>query len=55
MYSKGSSNESYDLTQKSKVRELLSSEEYNHIFAELEKIPKALNHLINYTNEKLKY
>ncbi len=55
MYSKGSLKESYDWTQKSKVRELLSSEEYNHIFAELEKIPKALNHLIKYTNEKLKY
>ena len=55
MYSKGSLKESYDWTQKAKVRELLSSEEYEHIFTELEKIPKALNHLINYTNEKLKY
>jgi four helix bundle protein len=55
MYSKGSLKESFDWAQKSKVRELLSPEEYDHIFSELEKIPKALHHLINYTNEKLKY
>jgi four helix bundle protein len=55
MYSKGSLKESYDWTQKSKVRGLLSTEEYDYIFCELEKIPKALNHLIKYTNEKLKF
>ena len=55
MYSKGSLKETFDWTQKSKVRELLSAEEYDYIFSELEKIPKSLNHLINYTNEKLKF
>jgi four helix bundle protein len=55
MYSKGSLKESYDWTQKSKVRGLLSAEEYDYIFSELEKIPLALNHLIKYTNEKLKF
>lgn len=54
-FSKGSLKESYDWTQKAKVRELLTSEEYNHIFTELEKLPLALNHLIKYTNEKLKF
>ena len=53
-YSKGSLKESYDCTQKSKVRELLTKEEYDHIFNELEKLPLSLNHLIKYTNEKLK-
>jgi hypothetical protein len=37
------------------VRGLLSAEEYDYIFSELEKIPLALNHLIKYTNEKLKF
>lgn len=55
MYSKGSLKECYDWTQKSKVRDLLSAEKYEHIFSELEKLPKALNHLISYTNEKLKF
>ena len=54
MYSKGSLKESFDWTQKSKIRELLSKEEYDHIFGELEKLPKSLNSLINFTNEKLK-
>jgi four helix bundle protein len=54
MYSKGSLKESYDWTQKSKVRELITREEYDYIFSELQKIPKALNYLIKYTNEKLK-
>lgn len=53
MYSKGSLKESFDWTQKSKIRELISKEEYEHIFIELEKLPKSLNYLIKYTNEKL--
>ncbi len=53
MYSKGSLKESFDWTQKSIVRELITKDEYDHIFAELEKLPKSLNHLIKYTNEKL--
>ena len=53
-YSKGSLKESYDWAQNSKVRELLTSDEYIYIFTELEKLPKAINHLIKYTNEKLK-
>ena len=54
-YSKGSLKESYDWTQKAKVRELIAAQEYDYIFSELEKIPKALNHLIKYTNDKLSF
>ena len=52
-FSKGSLKESFDWNEKSKFRNLLSEEEYRHIFSELEKMPKALNSLIKYTNDKL--
>jgi four helix bundle protein len=53
-YSQGSLNESLDWNQKSKIRNLVSKEEYDHIFAELQKLPKAINALILFTNQKLK-
>jgi len=53
-YSQGSLSESLDWNQKAKVRKLLSDDEYNFIFTELQKLPKALNALIAYTNLKLK-
>jgi four helix bundle protein len=53
-YSQGSLSESLDWNQKAKVRKLLSDDEYNFIFAELQKLPKASNALIAYTNLKLK-
>ena len=53
-YSQGSLNESLDWNQKSKVRKLLSTEEYKYIFDELQKLPKAINALILFTNQKLK-
>lgn len=31
----------------------LNDEEYNHIFSELQRLPKAINSLINFTNTKL--
>jgi len=40
--------------QKAKVRKLITDEQYNYIFRELEKLPKEIHHLINYTNQKLK-
>ncbi|MEI6124120.1 MAG: four helix bundle protein [Bacteroidota bacterium] len=52
-YSHGSLKESFDWNEKSKIRILLSSEEYNHIFNELQKLPKELNQLIKFTNVKL--
>ncbi len=53
-YSSGSIKESLDWNEKSKIRKLLSNKEYNHIFKELDKLPKELNQLIKYTNLKLK-
>ena len=53
-YSKGSIVECFDWNQKAKIRLLLSKDEYNHIFSELQKLPKALNALILYTDQKLK-
>jgi four helix bundle protein len=53
-YGYGSMSESLDWNQKSKVRSLLSNEEYDHIFIELQKLPKAINSLILFTNQKLR-
>ncbi|OFY64741.1 MAG: hypothetical protein A3H98_07460 [Bacteroidetes bacterium RIFCSPLOWO2_02_FULL_36_8] len=52
-YSNGSLKESFDWNQKAKVRKLLSDEEYDHIFQELNKLPKGINQLIQFTNQKL--
>jgi four helix bundle protein len=52
-YSHGTLKECFDWNQKSKVRKLLSDEEYNHIFNELNKLPREINQLIKFTNEKL--
>ena len=53
-YSQGSMLESLDWNQKAKVRNLISKEEYDFIFGELQKLPKAINSLILFTNQKLK-
>ena len=53
-YSQGSLSESLNWNEKSKVIKLLSKEEYNFIFMELQKLPKAINSLILFTNQKLK-
>ncbi|MCK4407183.1 MAG: four helix bundle protein, partial [Bacteroidales bacterium] len=50
-YSSGSIKESLDWNEKSKIRNLLTNKEYNHIFRELDKLPKELNQLIKYTPE----
>ncbi len=49
----GSLKECFDWNEKSKVRKLLTEQEYNYIFKELNKLPYELNTLIKYTNEKL--
>ena len=51
-YSQGSLKESFDWNEKSKVRKLLTDEQYNHILGELQKLPQELNQLINFTNQK---
>ena len=50
----GSLQESFDWNQKSIRRKLLTKEQYDYIFAELQKLPKSINSLISYTNIKLK-
>jgi four helix bundle protein len=45
--------ESLDENEKAKKRKLLKKDEYEHIFTELQKLPKAIHHLINYTHNKL--
>lgn len=54
-YSQGSLRECYDWTQKAKVRKLITESEYQHIFSELEKIAPAINRLIKFTNDRLKF
>ncbi|MBN2756171.1 MAG: four helix bundle protein [Bacteroidales bacterium] len=54
-YSFGSLKECFDWNEKSKKRNLLTENQYNHIFTELEKLPKEINWLIKFTNEKLQY
>ncbi len=53
-YSQGSLSECLDWNQKAKVRKLITEDEYNFIFSELQKLPKAINSLIAFTNQKLK-
>jgi four helix bundle protein len=52
-YSAGSVKECFDWNEKSKLRLLLTEEEYEHIFSELQRLPEAINRLIKYTNAKL--
>jgi len=52
-YSFGSLRESCDWNEKSKVRQLLQQEVYEHIFEQLMLLPREINMLIKYTNEKL--
>lgn len=52
-YSFGSVKESLDWNEKAKERNLLSAEEYQHILNKLNSLPKEINYLIKFTNEKL--
>ena len=49
----GSLTESLDWNEKASYRKLLSEDEYNYISTELKNLPKEINHLIYFTNEKL--
>ena len=51
----GSLFESLDENEKAKKRNLLKKGEYEHIFLELQKLPKSIYHLINYTQNKLSH
>lgn len=52
-YSFGSTKESLDWNEKSFKRKLITKAEYQFIFEELQKLPKSINHLIKFTNDKL--
>ena len=52
-YSFGSVKEGCDWNEKSKTRKLLTVKQYEHIFHELQELPREVHHLIKFTNEKL--
>ena len=49
----GSMYESLDWNEKALKRKLISKKEYDYIYSELQKLPKLIHQLINFTNEKL--
>ena len=53
-YSKGSVFESTDWNNKSILRSLLTQDQFNHIKHQLELLPKEINNLIKFTDQKLK-
>ncbi|MBI4079171.1 MAG: four helix bundle protein [Candidatus Levybacteria bacterium] len=53
-FSFGSVKEGLDWNEKSKMRKLLTKEQYEHIFNELQALPKEIHQLIKFTNIKLK-
>ena len=53
-YSQGSMKECFDWNEKSKVRNLVTQEQYEHIFNQLSQLPLKINSLIKFTNEHLK-
>lgn len=54
-YSYGSLKESLDWNEKAKARKLITEDEYKHIFGQLDKIPKLINQLIKFTNDRLQF
>lgn len=53
-YSRGSTSESINWLEKSFRGKIVNEEQYDQIKIELEKLPKAINSLIKYTNLHLK-
>ena len=53
-YSFGSVKESFDWNQKSRIRKLLTTAQYNHILKELQFLPKEIHQLIKFTDMRLK-
>lgn len=50
----GSLFESLDHNEKANKRKLLRKNEYDNIFSGLQKLPKSIHHLINYTQNTLR-
>ena len=53
-YAMGSLRESLDWCEKSFIRGLISKEQYQFIHKEFCELPKEINYLVKFTNEKLK-
>ena len=53
-YSYASTFESLDWNEKSKSRKLITKAQYDHIFTELQKLPREIHHLSDFVNRKLK-
>jgi four helix bundle protein len=53
-YGKGSVSESSDWNNKSILRSLLTQDQYTHIKQQLDILPKEINNLIRFTDQKLK-
>ena len=53
-YGKGSVSESTDWNNKSILRSLLTQDQYTHIKQQLDILPKEINNLIKFTDQKLK-
>ncbi|OGH85956.1 MAG: hypothetical protein A2493_00230 [Candidatus Magasanikbacteria bacterium RIFOXYC12_FULL_33_11] len=53
-YSFGSMKESQDWVYKCYVRNIIKKENYDYIMTKLHKLPKEINSLISYTEQKLK-
>lgn len=52
-YAFASTKESLDWNEKSKIRKLLTINQYNYIFKNLNVLPKEINGLIKFTNSRL--
>ncbi len=52
-YSCGSIKESLDWNEKARARKLIISKDYRYILRMLQCLPREINHLIRYTNQKL--
>lgn len=53
-YSRGSVLECFDWLEKSIKRKLITSEQYDELKTEFDKLPKSINGLVKFTNLKLK-
>jgi four helix bundle protein len=49
----GSMYEALDWNEKALKRKLIRKKEYHHVYSELQRLPKLIHQLINFTNEKL--
>lgn len=52
-YSYGSIKESLDWNEKAMVRGLITAEQYQRVYIALQQLPKLVNQLIQFTNERL--